>query len=58
MAKKKKETIVEPPVREELDHYWEYGQTNQERILEKTSRSKSARHRCKGPQCVDAFKDS
>ncbi len=56
MAKKKKETVIVPPGADGTKHYVEYGQTNQERILERTSRSKSARHRCKGSKCVDAFK--
>ncbi len=56
MAKKKKETVIVEPGAGSTNHYVEYGKTNQERILEKTSRSKSARHRCKGPKCIDAFK--
>ncbi len=33
----------------------EWGETNQERIVERTSRSASKRHRCKGRQCNTAF---
>lgn len=52
---KKKQPLVEPPGKDGKEHYTEYGQTNQERIVDQTSRSESARHRCKGPKCEDAF---
>ena len=32
-----------------------WGESKQERIIERTSRSKSARHTCKGPKCDKAF---
>ncbi len=43
----------EPRVGDTLDIEW--GETKQERIVERTSRSGSARHRCKGRHCETAF---
>lgn len=57
MAKKKKnETLPAPGIPDVKDTNVEWGETNQERIVERSPRAKSKRHRCKGPQCVDAFK--
>ena len=36
----------------------EWGETHQERILDHSSKRKSARHVCKGPSCVKAFQKS
>ncbi len=46
-------TVEERPKGENLDVEW--GQTHQERILEKPSRSESARNNCKGRHCDTAF---
>ena len=43
----------EPREGDNLDIEW--GETNQERIVERSSRSGSDRHRCKGPNCDTAF---
>ena len=41
------------PQGENLDVEW--GETHQERMLEKPSRSESVRHDCKGRHCDTAF---
>jgi hypothetical protein len=52
----KKDLHLDPEIPETEDVYVEWGENKQERIVERCPRSKSSRHRCKGPQCVDAFK--
>lgn len=56
MTKKKETTKL--PVAKTDDRSVHTGSTNHGRILDESPRAKSKRHRCKGPQCVDAFKNS
>jgi hypothetical protein len=50
MDDKKKASVNVP---EELDTEW--GETHQERIVERSPKSKSSRHVCKGRGCETAF---
>lgn len=50
---KKTATPVDDRIGDNIDIEW--GETNQERIVEQRQRSGSDRHRCKGPQCATAF---
>ena len=50
---KKERPTKEPNTGEKIPIEW--GETHQERIIESSRRSASARHTCKGRQCITAF---
>lgn len=44
-------------IQDELENS-EWGENNQERIVDRSPRRKSARHVCKGPACIKSFEKS